>query len=375
MDDGMFVVDNLYRVVDVNPAAQRLLGKPPNQIIGLPIEDVFDAWSHLVVKYRDVERANTEIRVNNGEQTRHFNLAISPLYDKRQRLNGRLIILHDNTEQHQTEIALRTAKEAAEAANRAKSTFLANMSHELRTPLAAIIGYSELLQEQAASLGDQNLPKRLEKINLSADHLLNIINDLLDLSKVEAGQMDLNLQSFSVAAVIETVQVVIQPTLEKNQNKLSINLASEVDTMVGDEAKVRQILLNILHNATKFTQNGTISLNVQRNPENSSQILFAVEDSGIGMTQLQIDQLFRPFFQADVSTTRRFGGTGLGLAISYHLSKLMQGDICVQSQLNKGSKFTICLPIAIQDISSNNEITEPMHTNAMVSKTVRPEYE
>ena len=360
MDEGMFVVDNLYRVVDVNPAAQTLLNKSTSQIIGLPIEEVFNDWVDLVEEYRHVERVNTEIRFGSSGQTQYFNLTISPLYDKRQRLNGRLIMLHNNTDQRQTEIALRAAKEAAEAANRAKSTFLANMSHELRTPLTAIIGYSELLQEQTASFTDQSLPNRLEKINISADHLLNIINDLLDLSKVEAGQMSLNLHTFSIASVIEAVQVVVQSALEKNQNKLFINLAPEIETMFADESKVRQILLNILHNAAKFTHNGSISLHVQQNSANPAHILFVITDSGIGMTQLQIDQLFRPFFQADLSTTRRYGGTGLGLAISYHLCQLMQGDIFVESKLHKGSIFSVSLPVTVEALPETAPNTVPM---------------
>lgn len=359
MDDGMFVVDNLYRVVDVNAAGQTLLRKPANQIIGRPVETVFEEWSDLVIKYRDVERTNTDLRLSRGGQPRCFNLSISPLYDNRQQLNGRLLMLHDTTEQRNVEAALREAKEAAEAANRAKSTFLANMSHELRTPLTAIMGYSELLQEQTASLHIQNIPERLERINISAEQLLHIINDLLDLSKVEAGQMKLNLRTFTVASVIETVQVMVQPTLEKNQNELTIHLAQDVGTMVADEIKVRQMVLNILHNAAKFTNNGQISLDVRLNPEGGSQILFTIKDSGIGMTQQEVEQLFRPFFQADVSTTRRYGGTGLGLAISYHLCQLMQGEISVQSQPGSGSSFTICLPTVVQETAAKNQAAEP----------------
>ena len=213
------------------------------------------------------------------------------------------------------------------------------------------MGYSELLQEETASFANQNIPNRLERINISADHLLNIINDLLDLSKVEAGQMRLNLHTFSVASIIESVQVVVQPTLEKNKNELTIYLAENINTMYADEGKVRQVLLNILHNAAKFTDNGQLHLAVHLNPEDTSRIMFTVKDSGIGMSQLQVEQLFRPFFQADVSTTRRYGGTGLGLAISYYLCKLMQGNITVQSQPDNGSSFTICLPTNVQEIT------------------------
>ncbi len=353
MDDGMFVIDKHDRVVDLNPAARLLLNKTSDQIIGYPIDEVFEEWSHLVTKYRKVERANEEIQFNNNGHLRTFIMNISPLYTQQKQLNGRLIILHDNTQQRTVENELRAAKETAEAASRAKSTFLANMSHELRTPLTAIIGYSELLQEQALSLGDKTLPTRLEKINISADHLLQIINDLLDLSKVEAGQMKLDLHSFPITSVIESVQIVVQQTIEKNKNNLKITIGENVDLMYADQAKVRQILLNILHNAAKFTNNGNISLAVERHPEDASLLRFTIVDSGIGIAQEHVEQLFRPFFQADYSTSRRYGGTGLGLAISYHLCKLMQGDISVQSSPNSGSCFTITLPVSVQETQSD----------------------
>jgi signal transduction histidine kinase len=332
------------------------------EIIGLPVEEVFDEWAKLVAQYRDVERANTQIRFTTGGQMLYYNLNISPLHDKHGRMTGRLVMLYNNTEQRKGEIALREAKEAAEAASRAKSTFLANMSHELRTPLTAIIGYAELLQEQTAVMDDTNLPQRLEKISVSADHLLHIINDLLDLSKVEAGQMKLSISSFSITSVIESAQVVVQPMLSENNNQLTINLNLDSDTMQADQAKVRQILLNILHNAAKFTHDGEIILTAQRDPENGAQLMFEITDNGIGMSEEQVKQLFRPFFQADLSPTRRYGGTGLGLAISYHLCKLMQGHIQVQSKLGEGTCFRIFLPLVTPDVvvAANGQANTPL---------------
>jgi CheY-like chemotaxis protein len=241
------------------------------------------------------------------------------------------------------------AKTEAERANQSKSTFLANMSHELRTPMNAIIGYSEMLQEEAEDLGQEDFIPDLQKIHSAAKHLLNLINDILDLSKIEAGKMELYLESFDTNTLIEDVVATITPLVEKNRNTLKVNLLANLGTMHSDLTKLRQSLFNLLSNASKFTENGTITLTViSYTQEGKDWISFQVSDTGIGMTPQQIAKLFQAFTQADASTTRKYGGTGLGLAITKKFCQMMGGDINVESELNKGSTFTIQLPIYVE---------------------------
>ncbi|MCX8121050.1 MAG: response regulator [Oscillatoriaceae bacterium SKW80] len=255
-------------------------------------------------------------------------------------------IVEDITDAKQAREELRLAKEAAEAANRAKSTFLANMSHELRTPLNAIIGYSEILQEDAADLGYEEIISDLEKIRVAGKHLLALINDILDISKIEAGRMELYYETFDVPGLIVEVSATVQPLVEKNNNTLEIRCHPNIGSLYADLTKVRQILFNLLSNAAKFTENGKITLEVTLEENASeSKIIFSVSDTGIGMTPEQLEKIFQPFTQADASTTRKYGGTGLGLAISRHFCQMMGGDILVESQLGKGSTFTIRLPL------------------------------
>ncbi|MEG4455718.1 response regulator [Microcoleus sp. N9_A1] len=291
--------------------------------------------------------------------------------------NGRVLYyegtVQDITDRKQTESAMQLALEAAESANRAKSTFLANMSHELRTPLNAIIGYSEMLQEEAEELGSCESVPDLEKICSAGKHLLSLIDDILDISKIEAGRMDLYLESFDIHNLIESAVATARPLVEKNGNTLEVYCPDNLDTMHADMTKVRQVLLNLLSNAAKFTQNGRIAIGVERikneqlkmkNQEESSQILisnseflsFRVADTGIGMTQEQLQRVFQPFTQADASTTREYGGTGLGLAISQRFCQMMGGSIEVSSSLGAGTTFTVLLPRAIKQPEIPNKV-------------------
>jgi len=237
-----------------------------------------------------------------------------------------------------------------EVASQLKSQFLANMSHELRTPLNAIIGYSEMLQEEAVELGAKQFVADLKKIHASGQHLLELINSVLDLAKIESGKMDLYLESFNVASVVAGVSEVIQPLAQKKSNRLEVECAENVDTMHADLTKVRQTLFNLLSNACKFTENGTVTLSVEReHTEGGDWMVFHVRDTGIGLTPEQMGRLFQEFSQADASTTRKYGGTGLGLALSRRLCQLMGGDITVQSEPGRGSRFTLRLPAEVKD--------------------------
>jgi signal transduction histidine kinase len=242
---------------------------------------------------------------------------------------------------HQLELA----RDAAETANTSKSQFLANMSHELRTPLNAIIGYSDLLIEEAEELEAQDLVPDLEKIRSSGKHLLGLINDVLDLSKIEAGKMEVSLETFDVGEVIAAATSMVGPMIEKNGNTLELIIDEHLGTMHADLTRVRQILLNLLSNASKFTANGRVTLEAARELDDGRHwIVFGVRDTGIGMTPEQRARLFQPFTQADPSTTRKYGGTGLGLSITKRFCELMDGTIGVESEPGVGTVFTVRLP-------------------------------
>ncbi len=244
---------------------------------------------------------------------------------------------------------LTVAKEGAEQANRTKSAFLANMSHELRTPLNAIIGYSEMLQEEAEDSGNTEAVPDLRKIHGAGKHLLALINDILDLSKIEAGKMELFLETFEVRHLVDEVRSTIHPMIEKNGNVLELDCPADVDGMHADVTRVRQILFNLLSNASKFTEGGTVRLQVRReDADDGDTVVFRVTDTGIGMTEEQLGKLFQAFSQADASTSRKYGGTGLGLVICRRFAQMMGGDVSVESTMGEGSVFTVRLPAHVK---------------------------
>jgi PAS domain S-box-containing protein len=374
--------------------------------------DLLQYWPHSPVGYRDADLLPAHIaaglrwadvqvmEANEGlvleedmETPRGLCTVLSrkvPLHNAEGQVVGILGVSLDITQRKQAEAALQRAKEAAESANRAKSQFLANMSHELRTPLNAIIGYSEMLQEEAQDLGEPHLIADLEKIRTAGKHLLAIINDILDLSKIEAGKMQLYLENFDVPALVQEVVSTVTPLIEKGQNTLQVQCADGLGLMRSDVTKVRQALFNLLSNASKFTQQGTIQLTVAKlNLEKDTLplqdwnlpaslalnttpewLIFRVTDSGIGMEAEQIERVFDAFTQADASTTRKYGGTGLGLSITHRFCKLLGGDISVQSTVGQGSTFTICLPTRAVALSSEPFDEAPL--DAPVPQEVKP---
>ena len=270
----------------------------------------------------------------------------------------------DIQDRREAELALAEARDAAEDANRSKSQFIANMSHELRTPLSAVIGYSEMLEEEVEDLGETRLLADIGKIKSSARHLLSLINDVLDISKIEANRMTLYAEEFDADALVRDVAGTVESLMRQKDNQLVLELAPGLGAMRTDQVKLRQCLFNLLSNAAKFTEAGRITLAARRDGQ---QVEFRVSDSGIGMTPEQLERLFQRFSQADASTTRRFGGTGLGLALTQAFCRMMGGDVFVTSVEGQGSTFTIRLPATLSDEAAAAASEAPVSTERTVA--------
>ncbi|MDR7035559.1 PAS domain S-box-containing protein [Methylobacterium sp. BE186] len=298
------------------------------------------AWAQAV---RTLAPYETEHRLRRRDGAyRHMSVRAVPLLEEGGILREWVGTHADITERKEAEAQIAAAKEAAEEANRAKSQFLANMSHELRTPLSAVIGYSEMLQEELEDLGEPALIADMRKIESNARHLLGLINDVLDLSKIEAERVEIFAEDFSVAEVVAEVAATVEGLVEKKGNRLTLTVAGDVGAAQTDVTKLRQCLINLLSNAAKFTQGGEITLAVAREADDT--LRFTVSDTGIGMNPEQVGRLFERFVQADASTTRRFGGTGLGLSITRAFAHMLGGDIAVESREGEGTCFTLRLP-------------------------------
>jgi signal transduction histidine kinase/DNA-binding response OmpR family regulator len=358
MSDGVIVADEEGRLILVNPAAEKMLrfeGTPaPHDLwadrYGLYLPDTVTPYPMdrfpLMQAVRGVAVADVEVFVQQERSAdgKWLSINATPLKDEDGVLHNGVAIFHDITVRKRAAEELLNAKNAAEAANRAKSQFLANMSHELRTPLNAIIGYSEMLQEQAQDMNHPEAIPDLRRIHSAGKHLQSLIDDILDLSKIEAGKMELFIETFDVQSMVRDVVTTIHPLVEKNRNTLEVTYADELGPMRADLTKVRQILFNLLSNASKFTQQGRITLAVTRR---DAWVHFRVTDTGIGMSTEQMEKLFQDFTQVDASTTRKYGGTGLGLAISRRFCRMMGGEIVAQSSLGAGATFECQLPAIV----------------------------
>lgn len=309
-------------------------------------EATASAWSEALA-HCGLYEIEHRIRRRDGEW-RHMHARAVPVLRSDNSVREWVGIHTDITARKQAEADLALAKAAAEEANRAKSDFIARMSHELRTPLSAVIGYSEMLEEDVATLGTDAAAADLRKITDNARHLLGLINSILDMSKVEAGRMEVYAEEFDVAELVRSVADTVGALVAKNRNELEVRLEGELGSMCSDVVKVRQSLLNLLSNAAKFTEGGRISLAARREAgPDGDRLLFQVSDTGIGMTAEQLEKLFAPFVQADNSMTRRFGGTGLGLAITKAFAEMLGGQVSVESRAGRGSAFTLSLPAAL----------------------------
>ena len=345
---AIVTLDLKHYIDSCNPAFERLFGYKEEETRGRKLDELIttEATRSQAVQY--TEQALHSPLHGFGRRRRKDGTMVDveiravPVYVDGEQV-GLVGLYHDVTE-------LLQARQDAEAANHAKSRFLANMSHELRTPLNAIIGYAEMVQEELEDTGEKQLTQDLMKIQTAGRHLLSLINDVLDLSKIEAGKMELHTERFDISDTIDEVVATVTPLADANDNIVSAQINGDLGSMVSDRTKVRQILLNVISNACKFTSGGTIGLECSRgaNKSGADTVTFVITDTGIGMTRAQMDRLFQAFSQADPSTQSRYGGTGLGLAITRHFCQLMGGDVQVSSIPDKGSTFTIRLPAEVE---------------------------
>jgi PAS domain S-box-containing protein len=336
----------------VNPALTTMTGLKADELLALTVAGITERVHPedrplMAALWQNGGEAELRLLVGEGA-TLWLQLTVSRI-----QFQGRAalqVAVMDVTHRKEAMVQLQAAKDEAELANRAKSIFLANMSHELRTPLSAIIGYSEMLREQAEIKGEGVIAGQLGNIETAAYHLLTILNSILDLSKVEAGKMKLYLEWFNLIDFVEELRMMAEPLMIQNKNRLVMECEPALTAIYADRTKVQQILLNLLSNAGKFTREGDVVLRIERETAvapsaPSAIILFQVQDSGIGMTPDELQLLFRPFTQLDSTPTRQYGGAGLGLVISQRFAEMMGGSITVASEPGQGTLFTVCLPV------------------------------
>jgi signal transduction histidine kinase/CheY-like chemotaxis protein len=349
----IFVISSLIALI----TGYRLQGT-----ISEPITQLVDAARYISEERDYSVRVPQEATGEIGELIASFNFMLgtieqrtSEMAQARENLHASNLQLEDANRTLEVRVEERTrdyaeAVKAADEANKAKSGFLAKMSHELRTPLNAIIGYSEILLEDATDEGNKGAVSDLDKILSAARYLLGLINDVLDISKIEAGKMELYIETFEIPKLISEVASTVQPLVSKKHNTLYVDCPANIGDMQADSTKIRQMLFNLLSNACKFTEKGGITLSVARDPD-GQHVLMKVSDTGIGMTPEQMGKLFAAFSQADASTASKFGGTGLGLAISRQFARMMGGNITVESTPGLGTTFTVRMPLQVHDLT------------------------
>jgi PAS domain S-box-containing protein len=359
LGEGVVMTDLNDAVVYVNPRMQELSGYSPIEMLGRPVETFL-----VLPEDREAHRDRAQLRLQGVAEQYETRLLrkdgtffwaevhATPFRGRDGAVAGAFSAVTDVTERRRVQEELVRAVDTAEDATRAKSAFLANMSHELRTPMNAIIGYGELLQDEVRDRQLDGLGPDLDKILSAAKHLLSLINDILDLSKIEANKMELSFESVPVEPLVRDVENTMRPLMARRQNQLFVSCAPDAGEVRADMTRLRQVLLNLMSNATKFTEKGEVHLEALREPPTpGGALVFRIRDTGIGMTPEQLGKLFQAFTQADVEITRRYGGTGLGLAISRQLCRMMGGDVTAESVHGQGSTFTVTLPVAGDRVS------------------------
>ncbi len=376
MAESLVVLDPRGTIITVNKATLDLLGYDASKLLGKPFKLVLPDFGSMTTDsapttgtHEPVERSY--LNAAGAPVPVLFSQARLPGDD--QGRAGSVCVASDITQLKYAENSLREAKQIAEEASLAKSRFLANMSHELRTPLNAVIGYAEMLLEESEERGIVSSEEEVRKIQFAGKHLLGLISDILDLSKIEAGRMDIHLETFDVSDMIETVLGTVGPMIARNGNQITVHCPPSIGFIHADLTKIRQILLNLLSNAAKFTDKGSIRLSVSKLLQGTTQMVqFIIADTGIGMTQGQVTQLFKAFSQGDSSTSRRYGGTGLGLAITKAFTDMLGGAIEVQSKLGGGTVFIVRLPfVNPRDLSGSKRAISPEIADAARAAAIR----
>jgi len=344
-------LDGRLAFTQVNPAFAEITGRTQDDMIGLGLTAILhpnevERVENLYQSSLHQPKIRSEVHcVKKDGSSFYVSMTFVTSYSKNGTLNGTYVFARDVTQRKHVEEELRKAKDTALEASRSKSEFLAMMSHELRTPLNAIIGYSDLLADQMQEEQRNDNANDLYRIKEAGQHLLTLINDILDVSKLEAGKTEIFTEIFAIDDIVLNVRGMAQPLVSMNNNQLVYEADENLGLMNSDFVKIRQNLLNLLSNAAKFTENGTITFSIHIEKQNHGDwIVFSVKDTGCGITPEQLKKLFSPFTQADSSTTRKFGGTGLGLTLVKRYSEMLGGDIIVDSASNQGTTFTMRIP-------------------------------
>lgn len=360
---GVLVLDLEGRLIDINPAGRTLTGlKQDEHVLGQRATDVLPHMREILEQAMQSEATLEWQKTVDGER-RYIAVRSSFLREASGRHIGYVIVLHDSTEIRRATLELAAARDAAEAANRAKSTFLANMSHELRTPLTVIIGYTEMLIEDIAAGEYDALEPSLERVQAAGQHLLDVIGEILDMSKIEVGKMEIECRWFNADELVETIVLTVQPLMERQNNTFHWEI-EHLGKMFSDRIKVRQILYNVLSNAAKFTQNGEVVFHagVEVDEHGNEWAVFHVRDTGVGIPPDKMESIFRPFEQADDSPTRGMAGTGLGLPITRHFCELLGGTIHITSEPKRGTHVSVRLP----RVTSRMEVLDAEENSAIV---------